>query len=84
MAGADVGGAKGMAVPRLLQDDNSGTVRIRGWTFIHKGIRQYVSRRTAGISARVDVLEFYYIKGPYLCMVPKDFKVASPRLNTQS
>jgi hypothetical protein len=82
---ADAGaGAKAMALPRLVQDDDSGAVRIRVWTFIHKGIRQYVSRRPVGISARVDVLELYYIKGCYLCMAPKDFKVASLRLDTRS
>lgn len=69
---ADAGaGAKAMALPRLVQDDDSGAVRIRVWTFIHKSIRQYVSRRPVGISARVEVLELYYIKGCYLCMAPK-------------
>ena len=74
----------GIALPRLVRDDNSGAVRVRVWTFIHKGVRQYVSRRPVGISARVDALELYYIKGCYLCMVPKDFKVASLRLDTHS
>ncbi|MGF6283321.1 lytic transglycosylase domain-containing protein [Pseudomonas silensiensis] len=74
----------GMALPQLVPDDNSGAVRVRVWTFIHKGVRQYVSRRPVGISARVDVLELYYIKGCYLCRAPKDFKVASLRLDTQS
>jgi len=64
--------------------DNSGAMQIRVYTFIHKGIRQYVSRRPVGISARVDVLELYVIKGCYLCRVPKDFKVASLRLDIHS
>ena len=51
MAGAGVD-AKAMALPRLVRDDNSGAVRIRVYTFIHRGIRQYVSRRPVGISAR--------------------------------
>ncbi len=59
-------------------------MRIRVFTFLHKGVRQYVSRRPVGISARVDVLEVYYIKGCYLCRAPKDFKVASLRLDTRS
>lgn len=80
IAGAGVG-AKAKALPR---DDNSGAVRVRVYTFVHRGIRQYVSRRPVGISARVDVLELYYIKGCYLCMAPKNFKVASLRLDTQS
>ncbi|AKA24940.1 murein transglycosylase [Pseudomonas chlororaphis] len=54
------------------------------YTFIHRGIRQYVSRRPVGISERVDVLEIYFIKGCYLCRAPKDFKVASLRLDTHS
>ncbi|MBT9569778.1 MAG: lytic transglycosylase domain-containing protein, partial [Pseudomonas umsongensis] len=66
MAGAGVG-AKPKALPRLVQDDDSGAMRIRVFTFLHKGVRQYVSRRPVGISARVDVLEVYYIKGCYLC-----------------
>ncbi len=87
MAGAGAGAgadAKAMALPRLVQDDNSDAVRIRVFTFIHKGIRQYVSRRPVGISARVDVLELYVIKDCYLCMAPKDFKVASLRLDPHS
>ncbi|MCY1408788.1 Membrane-bound lytic murein transglycosylase F [compost metagenome] len=80
MAGAGVG-AKAMTQPR---DDNSGAVRVRVYTFVHRGIRQYVSRRPVGISARVDVLDLYVIKGCYLCRAPKDFKVASLRLDTQS
>ncbi|MCP2020869.1 UNVERIFIED_ORG: hypothetical protein J2Y76_001784 [Pseudomonas reinekei] len=85
MAGAGVG-AKTTALPRLVQDDSSGAVRVRVrvFTFIHRGVRQYVSRRPVGISARVEVLELYYIKGCYLCRAPKDFKVASLRLDTQS
>ncbi|CAN7596259.1 lytic transglycosylase domain-containing protein [Pseudomonas umsongensis] len=82
MAGA--AGAKPMALPRLVQDNDSGAMRIRVFTFFHKGVRQYVSRRPVGISARVDVLEVYYIKGCYLCRAPKDFKVASLRLDTRS
>lgn len=77
-------GAKARAQPRLGRDDDSGAGRIRVWTFLHKGVRQYVSRRPVGISTRVDVLEVYYIKGCYLCTVPKDFKVASLRLDTRS
>ena len=50
MAGA---GTKTMALPRLMRDDNSGAVRVRVYTFIHRGIRQYVSRRPVGISAPV-------------------------------
>ncbi|MBV7479242.1 lytic transglycosylase domain-containing protein [Pseudomonas sp. PDM31] len=81
VAGAN---AKARALPRRAGDDKSGAVRVRVYTFIHRGVRQYVSRRPVGISARVDVLELYYIKGCYLCMAPKDFKVASLRLDTQS
>jgi soluble lytic murein transglycosylase-like protein len=76
--------AKASALPQLAQDDDSGAVRVRVFTFMHKGIRQYVSRRPVGTSARVDVLELYVIKGCYLCMAPKDFKVASLRLDTDS
>ncbi|MGH8387019.1 MAG: lytic transglycosylase domain-containing protein [Pseudomonas sp.] len=83
MADADAG-AKATARPRLVRDDDSGAVRIRVFTFMHKGIRQYVSRRPVGNSARVDVLEVYYIKGCYLCTAPKDFKLASLRLDTRS
>jgi hypothetical protein len=82
-AGAGVS-AKASALPQLAQDDDSGAVRVRVFTFMHKGIRQYVSRRPVGTSARVDVLELYVIKGCYLCMAPKDFKVASLRLDTDS
>ncbi|WP_433770677.1 lytic transglycosylase domain-containing protein [Pseudomonas putida] len=77
-------GAKAKAQPRLVRGDDSGAMRIRVYTFMHRGVRQYVSRRPVGISARVDVLEVYYIKGCYLCTVPKDFKVASLRLDTYS
>ena len=77
-------GAKVTTLPRLVQRDDSGAMRIRVFTFMHKGVRQYVSRRPVGISARVDVLEVYYIKGCYLCTAPKDFKVASLRLDTRS
>ena len=83
MAGAGVD-AKAMALPRSLRDDNSDAVRVRVFTFIHRGVRQYVSRRPVGISARVDVIDLYYIKGCYLCRAPKDFKVASLRLDTHS
>jgi len=82
-AGA-VAGAGAKALPRVVRDDDPGAVRIRVFTFMHKGVRQYVSRRPVGISARVDVLELYYIKDCYLCMAPKDFKVASLSLDTQS
>ncbi|MGF6092349.1 lytic transglycosylase domain-containing protein [Pseudomonas sp. 18173] len=82
-ADADVS-AKTKPQPRLVRDDDPDAVRIRVWTFIHKGVRQFVSRRPVGISARVDVLELYYIKGCYLCMASKDFKVASLRLDTHS
>ena len=77
-------GTKAMAQPRVVRGDDPGAVRVRVFTFVHKGVRQYVSRRPVGISARVDVVERYYIKGCYLCMAPKDFKVASLRLDTQS
>ncbi|MDH4582552.1 lytic transglycosylase domain-containing protein [Pseudomonas sp. BN415] len=83
MAGAAVD-AKAKAPPRLERGDDSGAVRIRVYTFVHKGVRKYVSRRPVGISARVTVLELDYIKGCYLCMAPKDFKVASLRLDTRS
>ncbi|MDD2047564.1 lytic transglycosylase domain-containing protein [Pseudomonas putida] len=83
VAGATVG-AKAKALPRLVRYDDAGAVRVRVFTFVHRGVRQYVSRRPVGISARVDVLDLYYIKGCYLCMAPKDFKVASLRLDTQS
>lgn len=81
LAGA---GAKAQALPRLARDDNPDAERIRVYTFVHKGVRQYVSRRPVGISARVDALDLYYIKGCYLCMAPKGFKVASLRLDTRS
>lgn len=83
MAGLGVG-AKAMARPRPVRDDNLGVLRIRVYTFVHKGIRHYVSRRPVGISARVDTLELYYIKGCNLCMVPKDFNATSLRLDTFS
>lgn len=76
--------ANPMAVPHTVRPGDSGAMRIRVFTFMHKGVRQYVSRRPEGISARVDVLEVYYIQGCYLCRAPKDFKVASLRLDTQS
>ncbi|WP_136475787.1 lytic transglycosylase domain-containing protein [Pseudomonas sp. DG56-2] len=76
--------AKVSVLPRQVRADDTGAVRVRVFTFIHRGVRQYVSRRPVGISARVDVLELYYIKDCYLCMAPKDFKVASLRLDTQS
>lgn len=78
-------GMAGASTKAIAQrDDNSSAVRIRVYTFVHKGIRQYVSRRPVGISTRVDVLELYYIKGCYLCMAPKNLKVASLRLDTRS
>ena len=83
MPGAGAG-PNAKALPRVVRDDDPGAVRIRVFTFMHKGVRQYVSRRPVGISARVDVLELYYIKDCYLCMAPKDFKVASLSLDTQS
>jgi hypothetical protein len=58
-------------------------MRIRVYTFMHKGVRQYVSRRPVGISARADILDVYYIKGCYLRRMPKDFKITSLRLDTQ-
>ncbi|WP_262136996.1 lytic transglycosylase domain-containing protein [Pseudomonas sp. Marseille-Q5117] len=76
--------AKAVGQPQLVRADSIGAMRIRVFTFVYKGKRQYVSRRPEGISARVDVLDLYYIKGCYLCMAPKDFKVASLRLDTQS
>ncbi|QRY77984.1 lytic transglycosylase domain-containing protein [Pseudomonas sp. PDNC002] len=77
-------GAKAKALPRLAGDDDPGPGRIRVYTFVHKGVRQYVSRRPVGISARVDVIDVNYIKGCYLCRMPKDFRVASLRLDTRS
>lgn len=76
--------AKAMGRPELVRDERSGAMRIRVYTFMYKGVRQYVSRRPVGISARVDVLEVSYIKGCYLCSMPKDIKVASLRLDTLS
>lgn len=75
---------KAKAQPRLVRDDSPGAARIRVYTFMHNGIRQYVSRRPEGISTRVDVLEVYYIRGCYLCRTSKDFKITSLRLDTQS
>ncbi len=66
------------------RSDAAGAERIRVYTFVHKGVRQYVSRRPVGIPERVDVLEVYYIKGCYLCMAPKDFNVATLHLDTRS
>ncbi|MBH3426324.1 lytic transglycosylase domain-containing protein [Pseudomonas alkylphenolica] len=77
-------GAQAMAQPRIVHGDDPGAVRVRVFTFMHRGVRQYVSRRPVGISARVDVLDLYYIKDCYLCMAPKDFKVSTLRLDTQS
>lgn len=82
-AGAAVG-TKAKAQPRHVRGDAPGAVRVRVYTFVHRGVRQYVSRRPVGISARVTVLELDYIKGCYLCSAPKDFKVASLRLDTRS
>lgn len=78
-AGSAVG-SRAKAAPKV----EPGAERIRVYTFVHKGVRQYVSRRPVGISARVDVIEVYYIKGCYLCMAPRDFNVASLRLDTRS
>lgn len=76
--------ARSKATTKAARGDAQGAERIRVYTFVHKGVRQYVSRRPVGISARVDVIEVYYIKGCYLCMAPKDFSVASLRLDTRS
>lgn len=77
-------GTTAKALPRLERGDAPSAGRIRVYTFVHKGVRQYVSRRPVGISARVDVIEVRYIKGCYLCRMPKDFKVASLSLDTRS
>ena len=82
--GSDGVGAKAMALPKVVRENDPGALQIRVYTFVYKGIRQYVSRRPVGISARVDVLDLYYIKGCYLCMAPKNFKVASLSLDTHS
>jgi hypothetical protein len=82
-AGGGVG-AKASVQPRVVRNDDPGATRIRVYTFMHNGVRQYVSRRPEGISAPVDILEVYHIKGCYLCTAPKGFKVASLRLDTQS
>lgn len=77
-------GARSKAAPASARRDDPGAGRVRVYTFVHKGVRQYVSRRPVGISARVDVIDVYYIKGCYLCMAPKDFNVATLRLDTRS
>jgi len=77
-------GARSKAAPASEHEDAPGAGRVRVYTFVHKGVRQYVSRRPVGISARVDVIDVYYIKGCYLCMAPKDFNVATLRLDTRS
>ncbi|MBB4867681.1 hypothetical protein HNP46_006600 [Pseudomonas nitritireducens] len=82
-AGA-TGGSRSKTAPGAERSDKPGAERIRVYTFVHKGVRQYVSRRPVGITARVDVIEVYYIKGCYLCMAPRDFNVASLRLDTRS
>jgi len=82
-AGAGIG-TRSKAAPKFERGDNPGAERIRVYTFVHKGVRQYVSRRPVGITARVDVIDVYYIKGCYLCMAPKDFNVATLRLDTRS
>ncbi|MFV3308119.1 lytic transglycosylase domain-containing protein [Pseudomonas sp. NY15181] len=82
-AGAVIG-ARSKATPMIERGDNPRTLRIQVYTFVHNGVRQYVSRRPVGISARVDVIEVNFIKGCYLCRMPKDFKVASLRLDTRS
>ncbi|MFS2123776.1 lytic transglycosylase domain-containing protein [Pseudomonas sp. Pseusp97] len=76
--------AKAKTAPQIERGSASGAERIRVYTFVHKGVRQYVSRRPVGITARVDVIDVYYIKGCYLCMAPKDFNVAALRLDTRS
>ncbi|MFV3370727.1 lytic transglycosylase domain-containing protein [Pseudomonas sp. NY15435] len=76
--------ARSKATPILERNDTPGAERIRVYTFVHKGVRQYVSRRPVGITARVDIIEVNYIKGCYLCRMPKDFRVASLRLDTRS
>ncbi|OBY92452.1 murein transglycosylase [Pseudomonas sp. AU11447] len=78
------GSTRAMTASTLERGNSQGADRIRVYTFVHKGVRQYVSRRPVGISARVDVIEVYYIKGCYLCMAPKDFNVATLRLDTRS
>jgi hypothetical protein len=83
MAGGGVG-ARELGQPRVVRADDPGAMRIRVYTFMYKGVRQYVSRRPEGISARVDTLEVYHIKGCYLCSAPRGFKVASLRLDTHS
>ncbi|MDU4255202.1 MULTISPECIES: lytic transglycosylase domain-containing protein [Pseudomonas] len=82
-AGATAG-ARSKAAPASARVDDPGSGRVRVYTFVHKGVRQYVSRRPVGIAARVDVIDVYYIKGCYLCMAPKDFNVATLRLDTRS
>lgn len=82
-AGATAG-ARSKAAPASARGDDPGSGRVRVYTFVHKGVRQYVSRRPVGIAARVDVIDVYYIKGCYLCMAPKDFNVATLRLDTRS
>ncbi len=79
-----IAGARSKAAPAPERGDQPGAGRVRVYTFVHKGVRQYVSRRPVGISARVDVIDVYYIKGCYLCMAPKDFNVATLRLDTNS
>jgi hypothetical protein len=81
--GATVG-ARPKAAPVSERGDEPGAGRVRVYTFVHNGVRQYVSRRPVGTSARVDVIDVYYIKGCYLCMAPKDFNVAALRLDTRS
>lgn len=83
-AGSAAVGARSKVTPESERGDSPGAGRIRVYTFVHKGVRQYVSRRPVGISARVDVIDVYYIKGCYLCMAPKDFSVATLRLDTRS
>lgn len=77
-------GVKAKAAAPSARGTASGAERIRVYTFVHNGVRQYVNRRPVGITARVDVLDVYYIKGCYLCMAPKDFNVAALRLDTRS
>jgi Soluble lytic murein transglycosylase and related regulatory proteins (some contain LysM/invasin domains) len=76
--------AKPQAAPKLEQGDIPGAGRVRVYTFVHNGVRQYVSRRPVGISARVDIIDVNYFKGCYLCTASKNLKVASLRLDTRS
>lgn len=76
-------GDKGVVQPRVLREGDPGSKRIRLYTFMHKGVRQYVSRRPEGILERVDIIEVNRLRGCYLCSAP-GLKVASLRLDTRS